>query len=424
MKQQSVYQSTHEVVPSSLPSWLAFLITLSVLTLPGCRKEEKPAPQAPVVAVAEVVQKDVPIYSQWVGALEGNVNAVIRAEVTGYLIKQNYQNGDFVKKGQLLFQIDPRLYEAALDQAKATLDQAVADVAQREALWETAKVNLARVQPLTARKALSQKQLDDTTGAELSARAALEAARANVGAAQANVKKAAIDLGFTRVTSPIDGIAGIANAQVGNLVGPSGIAELTTVSTMNPIRVNVQISEKEYLRVFERTKNRRPQDTPLRITLADETIYPYKGELAYVQRQIDPRTGTIQVTALFPNPDNKLRPGGFALLTVEMTVSKGALLVPQPAVTELQGGYQIAVVGADNKVDVRSVKVGERVDDDLWIITEGLKPGEKVVAEGVQRVKQGMTVKPTPYTPQRKTTTGVPAKPEAKPNAPTKTNGR
>jgi len=207
-------------------------------------------------------------------------------------------------------------------------------------------------------------------------------------------------------------------------VGPSGIAELTTVSTMNPIRVNVQISEKEYLRVFERTKNRRPQDTPLRITLADETIYPYKGELAYVQRQIDPRTGTIQVTALFPNPDNLLRPGGYALLTAETTVSKGALLVPQPAVTELQGGYQLAVVGAGDRIDVRSVKVGERVDDDLWIITEGLKPGEKVVAEGVQRVKQGMTVKPTPYTPQRKTTTGVPAKPEAKPNAPTKTNGR
>lgn len=423
MQEHSVNQSTHEVIASSHPSLLAFLITISILTLPGCRKEEKPAPQAPVVAVVEVVQKDVPIYSQWVGALEGNVNAVIRAEVTGYLIKQNYQNGDFVKKGQLLFQIDPRLYEAALDQAKATLGQAVADVAQREALWETAKANLARVQPLTARNALSQKQLDDTTGAELSARAALEAARANVGAAQANVKKAAIDLGFTKVTSPIDGIAGIANAQVGNLVGPSGIAELTTVSTLNPIRVNTQISEKEYLRVFERTKNRRPQDT-LRITLADGTIYPYKGELAYVQRQIDPRTGTIQFTALFPNPDNKLRPGGFALLTAETTVIKGALLVPQPAVTELQGGYQLAVVGAGDKIDVRSVKVGERVDDDLWIITEGLKPGEKVVAEGVQKVKQGMTVKPTPYTPQRKTTTGVPAKPEAKPNAPTKTNGR
>ena len=423
MKQQSVHQSPHEVVSSCLPSWLAFLITLSVLTLPGCRKEEKAAPPPPSVAVAEVIQKDVPIYSEWVGALDGNVNAIIRAEITGYLIKQNYNNGDFVKKGQLLFEIDPRLYQAALDQAKAALEQAIADVAQREAQWEVAKANLARVKPLVARNALSQRQLDDTTGAELSARAAVEAAKAAVGTARANVKTAEVNLGFTKVTSLIDGIAGIANAQVGNLVGPSGIAELTTVSTVNPIRVNAQISEKEYLTVFEGTKNRRPQDKLLRITLADGTIYPYKGELAYVQRQIDPRTGTIQFTALFPNPDNKLRPGGFALLTAETTVRKGALLVPQPAVTELQGGYQVAVVGAGDKIDVRSVKVGERVDD-LWIITEGLKPGEKVVAEGVQKVKQGMTVKPTPFAPQPKTTTGMPAKPETKPAAPTKTEGR
>ena len=421
-RQQSVYQSTHEVVPSSLPSWLACLITLSVLTLPGCRKEEKAAPQAPFVAVVEVVQKNVPIYSEWVGALDGNVNAIIRAEVTGYLIKQNYQNGDLVRKGQLLFEIDPRLYEAALDQAKATLDQAKAEVAQREAQWETAKANLDRVKPLVAQTALSQKQLDDVTGAELSTRAAVEAAKAAVGAAQANVKKATIDLGFTKVTSLIDGIAGIANTQVGNLVGPSAIAELTTVSTVNPIRVNVQISEQEYLMAFEGGINKR-QDVPLQITLADGTIYPHKGKLAYAGRQIDPRTGTIQVTALFPNPGNKLRPGGFALLKAETTVRKGALLVPQPAVTELQGGYQVAVVGTDDKVDVRSVKVGERVDS-LWIITEGLKPGEKVVAEGVQKVKRGMTVKPTPFAPQPNTTTEVPEKPETKPAAPTKTKGR
>jgi len=423
MKQQSVHQSPHEAVPSCLPSWLAFLITLSVLTLPGCRKEEKAAPPPPFVAVAEVIQKDVPIYSEWVGALDGNVNAIIRAEITGYLIKQNYNNGDFVRKGQLLFEIDPRLYQAALDQAKAALEQAKAEVSQREAQWQIAKVNLDRVKPLAARNALSQKQLDDTTGAELSTRAAVEAAKAAVAAAEANVKKAAIELGFTKVTSLIDGIAGIANAQVGDLVGPSAVAALTTVSAVNPIRVNVQISEQEYLEAFDRGIYTRPQDVPLHITLADGAIYPHKGELAYTGRQIDPRTGTIQITALFPNPGNKLRPGGFALLKAETTVRKGALLVPLPAVTELQSGYQVAVVGADNKVDVRSVKVGERVDS-LWIITAGLRLGEKVVAEGVQKVRQGMTVKPTPFAPQPKTTTGMPAKPETKPAAPTKTEGR
>src|SRR5262249_33496379 len=366
----------------------------------------------------EVVQKDVPIYSEWVGALDGNVNAIIRAEVTGYLIKQDYQNGDFVKQGQLLFEIDPRLYQAALDQAKATLDQAKAEVAVQEARWETAKANLDRVKPLVARNALSQRQLDDTTGAELSARAAGDAAKAAVGAAQANVKKAAIDLGFTKVTSLIDGIAGVANAQVGNLVGPSAITELTTVSTVEPIRVNVQISEREYLGAFEGI-SKRPQDVPLQITLADGTVYPHNGKLAYAGRQIDPRTGTIQVTALFPNPDNMLRPGGFALLKAETAVRKGALLVPQPAVTELQGRYQIAVVGTGDKVDVRPVNVGERVGD-MWIITEGLKPGEKVVAVADQRLRPGTTVRTTPLAASP-TTTGIA---EAKPAAPTKSEGR
>jgi len=352
------------------------------------------------VEVTGVVQKNIPIYKEWVGALDGYVNAVIRAQVTGYLVKQDYREGDLVRKGQVLFEIDPRTFQAALDEAKGTLSQ-------QKARHVTAKANLERVRPLAAKNAVSQKDLDDAVGAELSTRSAVEAT-------QAAVEEARLNLGFTKVTSPVDGIAGIAKAQIGNLVGPSTQAELTAVSTVNPIKCYINVSEREYLTVSESNPN--PEKIPLEITLADGSIYPHKGHLALADRQIDPTTGTLKVGALFANPGNRLRPGGYALVRAVMSVKHGALLIPQQAVTEMQGKFLVAVVGGDNKVDIRTVKVAERIGSD-WIIAEGVKPGENVVVEGTQKVRPGMLVTPKPYAPAAVAAQGAPAQPEARPAA-------
>ncbi len=376
------------------------LLICSAVIFTGCKKEEKAAPPPPEVEVVTVIQKDVPIYKEWVGALDGYVNAVIRPQVTGYLIKQDYKEGDFVKKGQILFEIDPRTFKAALDQAKGQLSQ-------QQARHDTTKANLARIRPLAAQNAVSQKDLDDAIGAELSARSSVEAA-------QAAVEEAQLNLGFTKITSPVDGIAGIAKAQLGNLVGPNMATELTSVSTVDPIKAYVNVSEREYLEVG--TSNPNPEKIPLELILADGSVYPHKGRLALADRQIDPTTGTLKVGALFANPGNRLRPGGYALVRAVMSVKKGALLVPQRAVTDLQGKYLVAVIGADNKVDIRPVKVAERIGSD-WIIEEGLKPGEKVVAEGTQKVKPGVLVNPKPFNPEA-AAKGAPAKPETKPTAP------
>jgi membrane fusion protein, multidrug efflux system len=365
-------------------------VSLLVIFAAGCAKEEKAAPQAPEVEVVDVVQKDVPVYSEWVGTTDGLVNATIRAQVTGYLITQNYKDGDMVKKGQVLFEIDPRLFQAALDQAKSQL-------VQQQARWDTAKANLKRIKPLAAQNAVSKRDLDNAVGTE-------EATHALVLEAQAAVDKAKLNLGFTKLTSPIDGIAGIAQAQIGNLVGPGQIEQLTTVSTVDPIKVYVPVSEQDYLKAMD--KGRTNQKLPLELILADGSIYPQKGEIAYADRQVDMKTGTIRVAAIFPNPGNLLRPGQFARIRATNKIRNGALLVPQRAVTELQGSYQVAVVGMDNKASIRPVKVAERIGS-LWIITEGLRPGERVVAEGIQKVREGMPVIPKPA--------GAASKPEAAP---------
>jgi membrane fusion protein, multidrug efflux system len=421
-----------------------FLIPAATLMISGCQKEEKAGPPPPpVVEVAEVVQKDVPIFAEWVGTLDGLVNATIRAQVQGYLIKQNYREGDFVRRGQVLFEIDPREFQAALEQAKAVLNQAKgavdqtkaslekakAEVAVQDARWTVAKANLARVKPLAQQNAVSQKDLDDAVGAELSGRSAVDAANAAVGAAQANivaaeaqvlasqaaVDKAQLNLGFTKITSPIDGLAGIAKAQIGNLVGPGSAEELTTVSTINPIKCYVAVSEQEYMRVAEAREKRAGQGkVPLELILADGSTYPKKGEFAFADRQVDVRTGTIRVGTLFPNPQNLLRPGQFSRVRAEMGIKKGALVIPQRAVTEVQGKYLVAVVGPDNKVAIRQVKTGERVGQ-LWIIEEGLKPGEKVVAEGTQKVRDGMAVNPKPFSAGDQAGPGGAPKPEEKP---------
>jgi membrane fusion protein, multidrug efflux system len=364
-------------------SIVSFICSAVILT--ACKKEQKAAPPPPVVEVGDVIQKDVPISSEWVGTTDGIVNATIRAQVQGYLIKQNYREGDIVRKGQVLFEIDPRTFQAALEQAQGQL-------AAQQALWDTTKANLKRIRPLAEQNAVSQKDLDDATGAE-------QAAHAAVIAAQAVVDKAKLDLGFTKITSPVGGIAGIAKAQIGNLVGPGATEELTTVSTVDPIKVYAQISEQEYLR-FAENRQKSGQRGPIELILADGTVYPYKGEFAFADRQVDVRTGTIKVATLFPNPGNLLRPGQFAKVRAVTDMRKGALLVPQRAVAEIQGRYLVAVIGPHNKVDIRPVQVAEQVGSD-WIIAKGLKPGEKVVAEGIQKVKQGQVVAPKPYEPEK-----------------------
>jgi membrane fusion protein (multidrug efflux system) len=370
------------------PSLIAHLLAaacLSAFLVSGCGEKKATGPVAPIVEVVEVVQKDVPIVREWVGTTDGLVNAKINAQVQGYLIKQNYKEGSVVKKGQVLFEIDPRPFQAALEQAKGQL-------AIAEGQFYTAKANLEKIRPLAAVNAVSKKDLDDAIGREASARASVQAAKAAV-------RKAEIDLSFTKITSPIEGIAGIAKAQIGDLVGNPGGPELTTVSTVDPIKVYVPISEQEYLdfrRRAEANKQFGQEEPNLELILADGSVFPHKGKVYFADRQVDERTGTIKVATLFPNPGNLLRPGQFGKIKALLETQKGALLVPQRAVNELQGRFQVAVVGPDNKVDLRWVKVGERAGP-LWVIDEGLNPGERVIVEGVQKVRAGMPVTPKPF---------------------------
>jgi membrane fusion protein, multidrug efflux system len=379
-------------------------MSLLVIFAAGCAKEEKAGPPPPEVEVVDVVQKDVPIYAEWVGTTDGLVNATIRAQVNGYLIKQNYKEGDAVKKDQVLFEIDPRVFQAAFEQARSQL-------AQQQARWNTAKANLSRIKPLAAQNAVSKRDLDNAIGAE-------ETAHALVSEAQAALDKAKLDLGFTKVTSLIDGIAGIAKAQIGDLVGPGRIDELTTVSTVDPIKVYVPISEQEYLKAMVKPSTEM-QKMVLELILSDGSTYPQKGEIAFADRQVDVKTGTIMVATIFPNPGNLLRPGQFARIRAVITIRNGALLVPQRAVTEIQGKYMVAVVGPDNKADIRQVKVGERVNSQ-WVINEGLKPGDRVVAEGIQKVKKDMPVTPKPVSTGSEATSAPSGKAEEKPPVPEK----
>ncbi len=380
-RQQLTDRSIHAGL---LPKILVLFILFAMIgtTFIGCKKEAKVAVGPPEVEVAEVVKKDVQVSKEWVGSTDGSVNAVIRAQVQGYLIKQDYTEGQFVKKGQLMFEIDPRTFQAAQDQAQA-------DLAQKKARWDTTKANLARIRPLAEQNAVSLKDLDDAVGNEQSAHAAYDAA-------QAAADKAQLELGFTRITSPISGIAGIAKAQIGNLVGPGQVEELTTVSTVNPIKVLVPISEQEFLQFREKKPAADQSKRQIELLLSDGSLYPQRGEFAFADRQVDPTTGTLKVAILFPNPGNVLRPGQYAKVRAVTAVKKDALLVPQRAVADMQGKNLVAVVGPDNKVEIRPVQVAEQIGSD-WIISQGLKPGEKVVAEGIQKVKQGQEVTPKPY---------------------------
>ena len=384
-----------------------FLIFNPILSLIGCQKSQQPTSPPPDVEVVEVMQRDVPISKEWVGTLDGLVNAQIRPQVTGYLLRQNYKDGSFVKKGELMFEIDPRTFRAALDQAKGQLANAEQQLAQAEANQVKAQLDVNRFTPLAKEQAIPQQDLDNAVQNNLAAQASVRAAKGQIDAAKAQVDAAQLNLGFTKVVSLIDGIAGIAQAQIGDLAGPTSL--LTTVSTVDPIKVYFPVSERGYLDYVKENPDAakraaQEREMGLQLILADGSLYPHKGTFSFADREVDVKTGTLRLQGLFPNPGNILRPGQFARVRAITTTRKGALLVPQRAVTELQGNYQVAVVGNDNKVSIRPVKVGERVGTE-WIIEEGLKPGEKVVAEGTQRVKAGMTVDPKPFK----------AMPEAKP---------
>ncbi|HEY4049693.1 MAG TPA: efflux RND transporter periplasmic adaptor subunit [Acidobacteriaceae bacterium] len=370
-------------ITASLVGALLLLDALGCGT--GKVRASAPTPP-PVVEVAPVIEKDVPVQGEWVGTLEGFVNAQISPQVSGYLIRQDYHEGALVKKGQLLFEIDPRPFQAVLDQAKGQL-------AQAEAQMANAEINVKRDIPEAEAHAIPQSQLDNDTQA-------LRATKASVEADQAAVEQATINLGYTKVVSLIDGIAGINTVQVGNLVGPSTV--LTVVSQVSPIKVYFPISEQEYLRMADGAGPgsvdfmTHASRIPLQLTLADGSTYPHPGRIIFADRQVNTQTGTIQIVGEFPNSRNLLRPGQYARVQAPTGNIKGALLGPQAAVNQQQGTYQVMVIGADNRAQLRSVEVGPRVGT-LWVIRSGVKPGERVVAIGAEKAKEGELVNPTPY---------------------------
>ncbi len=384
---------------------LLLMVTLAALA--GCAQSrasiQLPPPE---VLVANPVQRDVPVQNEWVATLEGYVNAEIRPQVSGYLIKQNYTEGSVVSKGQVLFEIDPRPFQAALDRAlgdlaraRGELARARADLAQAEAQLGKSKLDVDRDTPLVAQNAVAKEKLDTEVQGKLAAEAAVESAHAAVQATQAAieankaaVERADLDLGWTKVTSLVGGIAGIADVQMGNLVGPG--SHLTSVSQVDPIKVYFAVSEQEYLRARHASSYGQPMDlvdTAPELILADGTVYGHKGRIIMTDRQIDTATGTIRMVAAFPNPGNILRPGQYGRVRIQTSVKKDALLVPQSAVRELQGSYQVALIGHDCKTNIREVRAGEK-SGTMWVINDGLKRDDQVVVEGIDRVTNGTVV--------------------------------
>src|SRR5271166_5373417 len=352
------------------------------------------------VEVVQVEQKDVPIFGEWIGTLDGFTNADVRAQVTGYIMRQGYQEGAFVRKGELLFEIDPRPFQAALDQARGQLAQARAQLANAEAVQGRTELDVNRYTPLAKVQAASQQDLDNAIQNNLAAKATVSTAEAQIKTAEAAVETAKINLDFTRLVAPIDGIAGQAQLQVGALVNLSS-GPVTSVSTVDPIKVYFTVGEPQYLAWRKRfpTETSRlaaDKNLHLELILADGSTYPRAGAFYFADRQVNESTGAIRLAGLFPNPDNILRPGGYGKVRAVVRLQQDALLVPQRAVSELQGAYQVAAVDADNKVSTRTVQVGDRVGNQ-WIIADGLKPGERVVAEGIQKVRPGMQVNPKPF---------------------------
>ena len=364
------------------------LLALLAAPMSGCKQEEQAGPpKPPEVEVVSVVQKDVPIYRDWVGTLEGDVNATISAQITGYLISRNYTEGSVVTNGQVLFQIDPKPFQAALDKAKA---QVLQSMAQRDKY----ALDVKRYRPLAASEAISQQELDNAIQNEKTAAAQMEAD-------QAAVEQAQLNLDFSTIRSPLDGLAGLARAQVGDLLGPN-TGPLTTVAKVDPIRAYISVSQRLITEIQERRLTegketvRAGEGPELELVLATGTVYPHKGRVRFANNQVDVKTGTVTIVGEFPNPRMLLVPGMFVRVRALLETQKGALLVPQRAVTDLQGRYLIAVVGADNKVSIRPVAAGERVGEE-WVIKGNLKAGDHVVAEGIQKVRDGVVVNPVPF---------------------------
>jgi membrane fusion protein (multidrug efflux system) len=375
---------------------LAPSLALMAALASGCARKQPPPPPETDVLVSPVVQKDVPIVSDWIGTLDGSVNAAIRPKVEGYLRRQLYKEGQYVHAGDLLFEVDTRQFKAALEQARGALGQAEAQLAK-------ATRDVERFTPLVTERAISQQELDDALSAQRNAQSA-------VASAHAVVDQASLNLEWTRVTSPIEGIAGIAKAQVGDLVNAQTL--MTTVSTVDPIRVTYGISEREYFRFAERINRANYATTRqgpfLELVLDDGSVFPYQGQAVLADREIDVRTGTMTIKGIFPNPHHILRPGQYAKVRAALEVKTGALLVPQKAVSELQGSFRVAVVAADGKVDVRAVEPGERVGS-LWIIEKGVRAGENVVVAGLQFLRPGVSVRARPAPPEPEEASARPA---------------
>ncbi len=380
---------------------ISSVVALATL-LAGCEKEKPPQAGPPVVEVVPVVQKDVPIYREWVGTLEGDVNAAISAQVTGYLQSRQYVEGSYVTNGQVLFQIDPGPFQAALDKAQSEL-------AQSQALQEKWALTVSRYRPLAKLEAISQQELDDAVQNE-------RAAAANVLAAKAAVESAALNLGFTTIKSPVDGMAGLASAaaQVGNLVGPNS-GTLTTVSTIEPIRAYASVSQRLVTEFREQRLKQGLSVDPsegmsLQLILATGSVYPEPGRLRFKNNQVDVKTGTVRVVGEFPNPQHLLIPGMFVNIRALLTTLTNAMLVPQRAVTEMQGRYLVATVGADDKVSIHPVQATDRIGQD-WVIQGPIKAGDKIIAEGVQKIREGAVVKPVPYQDKPPAVATTPAQP-------------
>lgn len=371
---------------SPAPRRAVILAAFAAILLTGCSKKEAHAPAVPEVEITPVTQQDVPLYTEFIATLDGYVNAQIQPQVTGYLMKQSYREGTVVQEGQVLFEIDPRPFDAALQQAKGQL-------AQAEAQLGKTKLDVARDAPLAKESAIPQAQLDNDIQAN-------EAAQAMVDAAKGQVAQAELNLGFTKVRSLVNGVAGLAKAQIGDLVGPTSV--LTTVSQVEPIKAYFAISEQEYLKFADRisavAEGRRQagQQKILELALSDGSVYPRKGWVVLADRQVDVKTGTIRMAGAFDNPGSILRPGMFGSVRAVTGIAKAALLVPQRSVVETQGSYSVVVVDSNNQASIRPVKTGERVGQ-MWVITEGVRAGEQVIAEGMQKAREGVTVRPKQF---------------------------
>ena len=400
MNEQSTGLASRTVLGEIKATCVFGILLTGASMLAGCTKPAAaPAgpPQAMPVTVVKVQASDVPVTGEWVGTLDGFVNAQIQPQANGYLIKQNYREGTQVAKGQVLFQIDPRPFQAALDQATGQLDQAKGQVAQAQAQLGLAQINVNRDTPLAQARAIAQSQLDNDTQQKAQSQAAVLSAQASVAAAEAAVANAKLNLGFTQVRSLISGVAGQATIQVGNLVNTQSV--LTSVSQLNPIKAYFSISDSEYLALTQRAHDRggdllrNASIVPLTLTLSNGQAYPQKGHIAFVDRQMNAQTGAIRIAAAFPNPGNVLRPGQFGRVKADTEMRHGALLVPQVALQELQGLQQVYLAGTDGKAHLATLQLGPQIGTN-WLVESGLAAGDLVITDNLQKLREGAPVSP------------------------------